>query len=394
MKSINSLSDINVSRILRLIWQKKGISRVEIANSLNLDKSTVTKIVSSLNEIGIISEIAEGTTGPQGGRKPIYLEITPKFACVGGIEINPERFVCCLLDLHGQVLFQHQEIIPPETFAELRIEGVFQKAYKLIAYEAIKFGVSMIGIGVGLPVFVDSENGLIQCSVPLMIEGVYPFIENVTKYTDIPISLENDARCCCYGELMNKYDNHVKNSIFVLTEYRVLQPMSKSKKNLSIGLGIIMDGKIVKGPEGSAGEFRSMLWEEGNKGQFFSGEDSLASIITDNEEINSVFYELAQHIAFLVNTLNLQCIYIGGIEQMYVERITELIRERIHIQWPYTKKSNLAIRSASFGSLAVAYGAAAMYIDQLFSLPSLSTPSEKGLSILEYLSSVSLKKGR
>ena len=170
--------------------------------------------------------------------------------------------------------------------------------------------------------------------------------------------------------------------------------MSKSKKNLSIGLGIIMDGKIVKGPEGSAGEFRSMLWEEGNKGQFFSGEDSLASIITDNEEINSVFYELAQHIAFLVNTLNLQCIYIGGIEQMYVERITELIRERIHIQWPYTKKRNLAIRSASFGSLAVAYGAAAMYIDQLFSLPSLSTPSEKGLSILEYLSSVSLKKGR
>ena len=113
-----------------------------------------------------------------------------------------------------------------------------------------------------------------------------------------------------------------------------------------------------------------------------------------DEEINSVFYELAQHIAFLVNTLNLQCIYIGGIEQMYVERISELIRDRIHVQWPYTKKQNLAIRSASFGSLAVAYGAAAMYIDQLFSLPSLSTPSEKGLSILEYLSSVSLKKGR
>jgi len=55
------------------------------------------------------------------------------------------------------------------------------------------------------------------------------------------------------------------------------------------------------------------------------------------------------------------------------------------------KENNLVIRTASFGSLAVAYGAAAMYIDQLFSLPSLSTPSEKGLSILEYLSSVSLK---
>ena len=89
MKSINPLSDINVSRILRLVWKKKGISRVEIANTLNLDKSTVTKIVSSLTDIGIVKEIAEGSTGPQGGRKPIYLEISKSFACVGGIEINP-----------------------------------------------------------------------------------------------------------------------------------------------------------------------------------------------------------------------------------------------------------------------------------------------------------------
>jgi hypothetical protein len=77
---------------------------------------------------------------------------------------------------------------------------------------------------------------------------------------------------------------------------------------------------------------------------------------------------------------------------MYVERIADLIRERVHLQWPYSKKDNLVIRSASYGSLAVAYGAAAMYIDHLFSLPSLSTPSEKGLSILEYLATFSLKK--
>ena len=46
MKSINAPSDINVSRILRLVWQKRGISRIEIASQLGIDKSTVTKIVS------------------------------------------------------------------------------------------------------------------------------------------------------------------------------------------------------------------------------------------------------------------------------------------------------------------------------------------------------------
>ena len=392
MKSINSLSDINVSRILRLIWQKKGISRIEIANTLGIDKSTVTKIVASLHDIGIISEMAEGVTGPQGGRKPIYLEIAPMFACVGGIEINPERFVCCLLDLHGSILFQHQEVIRPDAFHELRIEGVFSKAYKMIAYEAIKLGVKMIGIGVGLPALVNSDEGSIECSVPLMIDGPYPFIENVSRYTDIPISVENDARCCCYGEMMISGDPLVKNMLFLLTEYRILQPMKNSKKNLSIGLGLVMNGRLVKGPECSAGEFRSMLWEEGNKGQFFSGEDSLASVITDNDEMNSIFYELAQHIAFLVNTLNLQLVYIGGIEPQHARQIENYIKERVHIQWPYEKKSIFEVRMASFGSLSVSYGAAAMFIEQLFALPSLSTPSEKGPSILEYLATMSVKK--
>ena len=391
MKSINSLSDINVSRILRLIWQRKGISRIEIANTLGLDKSTVTKIVASLHDIGIISEMAEGVTGPQGGRKPIFLEIAPMFACVGGIEINPERFVCCLLDLHGSILFQHQEVVRPDMFRELRIEGIFSKAYKMIAYEAIKLGVKMIGIGVGLPALVNSDKGLIECSVPLMIEGQYPFIENVSKYTDIPISVENDARCCCYGEMMISGDPLVKNMVFLLTEYRILQPTEHSKKNLSIGLGLVMNGKLVKGPECSAGEFRSMLWEEGNRGQFFSGQDSFASIITDNDEMNSIFYELAQHIAFLVNTLNLQLVYIGGIEPQHARQIENYIKERVKIQWPYERKSIFDVRMASFGSLSVSYGAAAMFIEQLFALPSLSTPSEKGPSILEYLSTMASK---
>ncbi len=391
MKSINSLSDINVSRILRLIWKHKGISRVEIANQLGIDKSTVTKIVASLSEIGIITEVAQGITGPQGGRKPIFLEITPKFACVGGIEINPERFVCCLLDLHGVVLFQHQEIIEPQVFEELRIEGVFQKAYRMIAYEALKLGVSMIGIGIGLPALVDSEKGAIVRSVPLMIDECFPFVEKVSRYTDIPVSIENDARCCCCGELMVADDPLVKNMLFLLAEYRVLQPKLRSRKNLSVGMGLVLNGKIHKGPEFTSGEFRSLLWEEGNRGQFFSGEDSLANMITDNDEINAIFYELARHIAFLVNTLNLQVVYIGGIEQKYARKIEGLVRERVNFQWPYGDKKNFDVRMASFSSLSVAYGAASMYIEQLFSLPSLATASEKGPSILDSLATISGK---
>lgn len=391
MKSINPLSDINLFRILRLVWQKKGISRVEIANTLNLDKSTVTKIVSSLTDIGLIKEIAEGNPGPLGGRKPICLEIAGNFACVGGIEINPERFVCCLIDLQGNILFQHQEDISPDRFSSLQVDGVFQNAYRLILEQSKKLDVSMICIGVGLPAFLNPDNGNIESSVALMIENRYSFLENIKKYTDLPIFIENDARCCCYGELLKQDEDKANNSIFVLAEYRVLQPKSTSKKNLSIGLGLVMDGKIVKGPEYSAGEFRSILWKEGTEGQFLSGEDSLLSILSGEEEIHSVFYELSQHIAFLVNTLNLQSVFIGGIEESYIESLSKMILDRIQVQWPYAKKSNIIVQSATFKSLIVAYGAAAMCVERLFSLPNLSNYTKNTFSLLDFISLQSKK---
>ncbi len=67
------MKSINISRVLRLIWQKKGISRIDIAKELNLDKSTITNIITNFIKIGVVQEMKEGTPGPQGGRRPIFL---------------------------------------------------------------------------------------------------------------------------------------------------------------------------------------------------------------------------------------------------------------------------------------------------------------------------------
>lgn len=384
MKSINSPADINVSRILRLIWQKGGISRIEIASELGIDKSTVTKIVASLADIGLVTELSQGDTGPLGGRKPIYLQITPSFACIGGVEINPGRYVCCILNMHGTVLFQHQEEIHPGLYEKDNYYGVFFRAFEKIAAEAEKMGIPLIGIGVGFPALVDSNNGVIIQSVPLMIHESFAFVKEVSKIIDIPVIIENDARCCCYGEQLLSANHNIQNMLFLLTEYRVLQPREASRKNLSVGLGLVVNGKILKGHECSAGEFRSILWNEGNRGQFYSGEDRLESV--DNDVIQSVFFELAQHAAFLVNTLNLEQVYIGGIDKSYASKLLSLIQDRIKYQWPYGIERKYSVSLASLENLSVAYGSAAMYLEQLFALPSLSSRSGTGRSVLETFS--------
>ncbi|HUH45271.1 MAG TPA: hypothetical protein VLZ44_08905, partial [Treponemataceae bacterium] len=101
-----------------------------------------------------------------------------------------------------------------------------------------------------------------------------------------------------------------------------------------------------------------------------------------------VFFELAQHIAFLVNTLNINQVYIGGIDKKYAEQLIDSINTRIRFQWPYKAKQNYKVSLASLEMFAVSYGAAAMFLEQIFALPNLSLKSGMGESVLKTFESL------
>ena len=71
----------NTSLVARLIWQRKSISRAEIARELNLYRSTVTNITSYLISSGVVVEGKRLASTQQGGRKAVELSINPNFGC-------------------------------------------------------------------------------------------------------------------------------------------------------------------------------------------------------------------------------------------------------------------------------------------------------------------------
>lgn len=390
MKFSGVFSEEKTLRILRLVWERNKISRVEIASVLNMDKSTVTKAVNELTETGILRETHQGTSGPLGGRRPVYLEITGNFACVGGIEINPEGIVCCLLSLKGEILFNYSDVEPHKENKEEKIEDSFARGTRILKDKAKELQIPLIGIGVGLPALLESEKGTITYSLPLRITEPVQINSTFSELSQLPVLIENDARCCCFSEIINSLlisrPSDVKNMIFVLTEYRSYESIQDSPKNLAVGLGLVLNSQILKGPDDSAGEFRSMLWKEGNKGQFCAGEGNLSSIISDNQELHSIFFELAQHIAFLVNTLNLSTVFLGGIDKSYLNILKNYVEERIRVQWSYENQRNIEIKMASYGQYAVAHGAASMYLTKLFTIPQVFQSSQgKTLSVLSLL---------
>jgi len=386
MKTLTSVSDINIARILRLTWQESGISRIEIANKLNLDKSTVTKTVNELKARGFINEVAQGSSGPQGGRRPVALEVSNNFACFGGIEITPAIFTCCILDIHGNVLYEHLEEINSDEYKGTGFEGVLTKAIRMIEAEAQKIGIILMGIGVGLPGLVNSKAGKISYSIPLMMEESFPFAETVKKITSIPVVIDNDSRCCCFGEMMATKNHLTDNLMYLLTEYRSVNPLEATVKNLSIGIGLLINGEIVTGPECYSGEFRSILCQKGFRGQLYSGDENLDLEKMSEAQLEVLFAELAQHIAFLVHILNIQSVCIGGgINDKYEEIIESQIKKRIDYQWPYSFPKNYNVYKSAFNKIAVAYGAASMVIEQFFKEPNLSGNSDDQVSLLIFL---------
>jgi hypothetical protein len=133
----------------------------------------------------------------------------------------------------------------------------------------------------------------------------------------------------------------------------------------------VLNGKVHYGDGCSAGEFQSILWNEANHGQFSLSDEDSRRIATDPGILSRVIDELSAHIAFLVNTLNLTSVVIGGEIAKYREQIVPSLQNAIQQNWSYQNRVDCSIEFATMGDLAVAYGAAGMFLERFFSIPAI-----------------------
>ncbi len=357
------LSTISTSRVLNSIWSNQGISRIEIAKMLKLDKSTITNIVSTLIETGIVKVLAEGKAGPRGGRKPEHLSINETYACVVGFEIQPYSYRVAVLDLNGGIIFSKEE------------ERVFSKTafVEEIAEEIVnvqkQVDIPIIGAGVGFSGIVDPEHERIFQSFPLKITDPYDFYAEISRYTDIPVFIENDANCCSWAELSFHKKEKLNNFIFILIEFREQELIRTGLGGIAVGLGIALNGKVYYGENFSAGEFRSVFANRSNPSQFSLMENDIMLVNKDRMKFKNFIKELSVNIALLVNTLNIKQIIWGGTHSEFEDEIIPIMLDAIQENWPYPDKVSCLIRASTFGELTVAYGAAGMILMHLFAIP-------------------------
>ncbi len=365
----NNINEINTSLVLQKLWFSKGISRVDISRELGMGKSTVTKIVQSLLKRNLVHTVRGGRSGPNGGRTPLHLMINSQYGYILGLEIQTDFYKAVAINLLGEVIFSDSE---PIGFFGEDIVSTFSQVMHSLGEKTKDLGLPLVGVGVGVAGIIDPSLGAIEQSNPLDIREKVLFYDEARSLLDVPVLIENDANCCCWGELAFRKTERHGNFVFVLGELRKGQTVGTEYWGIAVGLGFVLNGKVHYGEGFSAGEFQSILWKESNHGQFSISDEDSRRIRTDPSILMKAIDELSAHIAFLVNTLNLTSVVIGGEIARYKSEIVASLGRAIQQNWSYPNTVDCSIEFATLGDMAVAYGAAGMFLERLFSIPEVT----------------------
>ena len=235
----NTIRDINKQIVLNYVRERSPISRAEIARETDLQRSTISAIVDSLREVGLIEEIGMGTS--TGGRKPTLLKLKTGTPMAIGVDVTPRETTVALADLAGKILDKKE--FPTSPDAEFMSEQIVQKVSKF----ADKYKEFDLEVGISIPGIADQATSK-PLYIPYFQWRDWDICRKITEKTNLQVTVDNDANAIALAELWFGRDKSrkVRNFITVLV-------------GEGIGTGIIFDGQVYRGEKGAAGEFGHMI---------------------------------------------------------------------------------------------------------------------------------------
>jgi predicted NBD/HSP70 family sugar kinase len=233
----NTIRDINRQIVLNFVREKGPISRAEIARATDLQRSTVSLIVSELKKSRLVKEVYGESSG---GRPPALLTLRTARPIGIGVDLGTSKTTVASCDLTGRIIKKEEFSTDPD------VEKTTALIIASIDRLALTNGNDIEGIGISLPALVDTEKGHILYT-PYFNWSSPKMIEKIEAATGIPVVADNDANAAALAELW-----------FGRPEVRDTRDFILVFIENGIGAGIVFDGQIYRGKNGVAGEFGHM----------------------------------------------------------------------------------------------------------------------------------------
>jgi predicted NBD/HSP70 family sugar kinase len=236
----SNLKEMNRRSVYTLLRAEEEISKAEIARASGISAPTVIKIIDYFKSTGFVVEAGEGSSAL--GRKPQLLRYEPTAAYSVGAEFDGYHLLLGLVDLSGRVGPLLRRRVAPDARTFLTSE-LAPAVRDLIAEAGIAPG-RVTGLGLGLPGVVGPSPRTLSFAPFVGVDApldLSPFLDKLEAELGLPIAVENDANAAALGEYAARGLGEEGDLLYI-------------ELGRGLGAGLIMDGRLRKGPRAFAGE--------------------------------------------------------------------------------------------------------------------------------------------
>ncbi len=167
---------------------------------------------------------------------------------VVGIDIGGTNTVFGIVDARGAVLATSSIKTAKHSKVEDYIEELYTEVSRLIQTNDAEGKIN--GIGVGAP-NANYYTGVIENAPNLIWRGIIPLQKMLEEKFGIPVAITNDANAAAIGEMTYGAARGMKDFIMITL-------------GTGVGSGIVVNGQLVYGHDGFAGELGHMIVKRNN----------------------------------------------------------------------------------------------------------------------------------
>ncbi|WP_395727391.1 ROK family protein [Nakamurella sp.] len=366
--------------LFQLLRDGSARTRAELADRTGLARSTITARVDELLATGLIS--AAGEARSSGGRPPTRFAFDPDARVVLAADLGATHATLTVTNLDAIPLGERTEALAIADGPTAVLEHIWTVWSRMLA-DARREVADVAGVGVGVPGPVEFATGR-PTSPPIMPgwDG-FDIPGYLSRHLTAPVLVDNDVNVMALGEFVHAWRD-TGHLLFV-------------KVATGIGAGLVSDGRLNRGAQGSAGDLGHVRAFGGSTAVCTCGNigcleavaagpaiaarlrsaglpaESTADVVRlaregnmlAVQEIRQAGRDIGAVLATCVNLLNPSVVVIGGLLAEAGEHLLAGAREIVYHRSPPLSTQHLLITTSHTGARAGVRGASAMVIESV-----------------------------
>ncbi|HSS93090.1 MAG TPA: ROK family transcriptional regulator [Candidatus Dormibacteraeota bacterium] len=242
------LRERNRERVVEVLRTQGRTSQAEIARATGLSRTTVSTLVTGLKESGLVFEVDAKAPDSRGGRPGVQLVFQDSARAVVGIDFGHSHAQVAVADLAHNVLAERLCDLDVNNRAVEALDVAARMVDEVLCEAGLERG-AVIRAGIGIPGPVDRSRGTVGSATILPGWLGLRIAEEMERRLGLPVEIENDANCGALAELTWGAGRECANFAYI-------------KASTGIGAGLVVDGRLLRGASGTAGEIGHTTLDE------------------------------------------------------------------------------------------------------------------------------------